>query len=173
MAVSDVEPRVDSADPAVQMVAYLDYYRAAAARKVLGLAPDQQRTSLLPSGWTPLELLSHLVHMEQRWFAWGFHAEQVDQPWGDKAGGTDAGRWHVPDDVTAADLAERLHAGGERTTQILTTVPWSTRGTIGGRFTAEPTPTLAWIAFHVLQEYARHVGHLDVARELADGTTGE
>jgi Protein of unknown function (DUF664) len=34
-------------------------------------------------------------------------------------------------------------------------------------------PTLAWILTYVLQEYARHAGHLDVARELIDGTTGE
>jgi uncharacterized protein DUF664 len=27
--------------------------------------------------------------------------------------------------------------------------------------------------FHMLQEYARHVGQLDVVRELADGVTGE
>jgi hypothetical protein len=25
----------------------------------------------------------------------------------------------------------------------------------------------------VLQEYARHAGHLDIARELVDGLTGE
>ncbi|MEV0807702.1 DUF664 domain-containing protein [Micromonospora sp. NPDC050200] len=27
--------------------------------------------------------------------------------------------------------------------------------------------------FHLLQEYARHVGRLDVARQLLDGVTGE
>ncbi|MGO9218381.1 MAG: hypothetical protein ACLP5E_11545 [Streptosporangiaceae bacterium] len=27
--------------------------------------------------------------------------------------------------------------------------------------------------FHLLQEYARHVGHLDIASELAQGPTGE
>jgi hypothetical protein len=32
---------------------------------------------------------------------------------------------------------------------------------------------LQWICFHVLQEYARHVGHLDVVVELAGGPTGE
>jgi hypothetical protein len=32
---------------------------------------------------------------------------------------------------------------------------------------------LAWILTYVLQEYARHAGHLDIARELIDGTTGE
>ena len=38
---------------------------------------------------------------------------------------------------------------------------------------SEPHPALVWILFHVLQEYARHAGHLDVVRELADGTVGE
>ncbi|MGP4026488.1 mycothiol transferase [Actinomadura sp. 3N407] len=39
---------------------------------------------------------------------------------------------------------------------------------------AEPpdTLTLVWILFHLLQEYARDVGQLDVVRELIDGTTG-
>jgi hypothetical protein len=32
---------------------------------------------------------------------------------------------------------------------------------------------LAWICFNVLQEYARHAGHLDVAVELAGGAVGE
>ena len=50
------------------------------------------------------------------------------------------------------------------------------RGTIGasgGRFDDDDRPTLNWILFHVLQEYARHAGHLDVVRELTDGVTGE
>ena len=50
------------------------------------------------------------------------------------------------------------------------------RGTIGaagGRVDDDDRPTLNWILFHVLQEYARHAGHLDVVRELTDGVTGE
>jgi Protein of unknown function (DUF664) len=31
----------------------------------------------------------------------------------------------------------------------------------------------AYLGYHVLQEYARHAGQLDVVRELADGSTGE
>ncbi|MCI2422994.1 DinB family protein [Saccharopolyspora sp. K220] len=34
-------------------------------------------------------------------------------------------------------------------------------------------PSLVRILFHLLQEYARHVGQLDVARQLIDGTVGE
>jgi hypothetical protein len=173
MAVSDAEPRLDTPDPSAQFVAYLDYYRSAVARKVGGLSEARLRTSPLPSGWTPLELLAHLVHMERRWFVWGFLAEPVESPWGDHAGGEDGGRWAVPERVTADDLIARLHAGGERTREILAAHPLDARGAIGGRFTTAPAPTLSWIAFHVLQEYARHTGHLDIVRELADGATGE
>ena len=72
------------------------------------------------AGWTPIELLSHVLHMEQRWFVWGFLGEPVDEPWGDWTvdepwdDGLD-GRWQVAEDVTAEALAERLAAIGERT----------------------------------------------------------
>jgi hypothetical protein len=172
MPLSDVEPRLDSPDPAAQFVAYLDYYRSAVERKLDGLTDEQLRSSTLPSGWTPLELLTHLVHMERRWFVWGFHGEQVDEPWGDHADGEPEGRWQVPDGASPAGLLAALHGGGERTTQILASHDLAERGAVGGRFRSDP-PTLMWICFHVLQEYARHAGHLDVARELLDGTVGE
>jgi hypothetical protein len=62
------------------------------ARKLNGLTEAELRSSHLPSGWTPLELLKHLVHMEARWLRWGFMAEQLPQPWGDE---DESGRWHV------------------------------------------------------------------------------
>jgi hypothetical protein len=46
-------------------------------------------------------------------------------------------------------------------------------GAVGGRFSADKRPTLNWVLFHVLQEYTRHAGHLDIVRELADGSVGE
>jgi uncharacterized damage-inducible protein DinB len=174
MPLSDVEPRLDSADPAAQFAAYLDYYRATVARKVEGLGDAELHASTLPSGWAPLEMLIHLVHMERRWFVWGFLGEQVAEPWGDHAGGDPKGAWRVPDGVTAAELVDRLHAGGERTRAVLAAHDLAERGAVGGRFDAGTTPpALLWICFHVLQEYARHAGHLDVARELADGVVGE
>ena len=94
---------------------------------VLALSYDDQRTSRVPSGWTPLELLNHVLHMEQRWFVWGFLAEQVAEPWGDWTTAepwavrrlatttVPAARWAVADDVTAEALAARLEAVGART----------------------------------------------------------
>lgn len=175
MPLSDVEPRLDSADPAEQFAAYLDYYRAVVARKLEGMTDEQLRTSLLPSGWTPLEMLTHLVHMERRWFVWGFLGEQVEHPWGDNVDGAPEQPWRVPDGVGPDELVAALHAGGRRTQEVLASHDLAERGVVGGRFVAADgtPPTLAWICFHVLQEYARHAGHLDVVRELADGATGE
>ena len=127
-----------------------------------------QRTSSLPSGWTPLELLNHLAHMERRWFVWGFLAEQVDDPLGDEVDG----RWAVSADTDVTEVVTLLRTTGERTREVLASHALDEVAAVGGRFEQDP-PTLSWICFHVLQEYARHVGHLDIATELAGGPTGE
>ena len=44
------------------------------------------RSSRLPSGWTPLELVKHLRYVELRWLEWGFEGRDVGDPWGDREG---------------------------------------------------------------------------------------
>ncbi|HXH79032.1 DUF664 domain-containing protein [Nocardioides sp.] len=157
---------------------YLDWVRGDLATQVLALSYVDQRTSLVPSGWTPLELLSHVLHMEQRWFVWGFLGEQVDEPWGDwntnepwLSDDSDetrpAARWVVAEDLTAESLAGRLDAVGARTRGILRQFRLDATAAPGGRFAEDP-PTLEWICFHVLADYARHAGHLDIVAELAE-----
>ena len=34
-------------------------------------------------------------------------------------------------------------------------------------------PSLRWILVHLIEEYARHIGHADLLRESVDGLTGE
>jgi hypothetical protein len=159
-----------STDVQYLFLRYLDFYRQTVETKVRGLTATDLRSSRLPSGWTPLELVKHLTFMERRWLVWGFLAEHVDDPWGDQLDG----RWHVTDDETLDGLLAALHAGGARTRQIVEDADPSSSAALGGRFTKDDErPTLVWILFHVLQEYARHAGHLDIARELVDGRTGE
>jgi hypothetical protein len=162
------EPRPSTAGPAAMFSDYLDWYRETAIAKVSAVAAGEQRASRLPSGWTPLELLNHLAFMEQRWIVWGFLAEPVEAPWGDDRDG----RWHVPETTSAEDVVGFLRSVGERTRAVLAVTPLERAAATGGRFDEDP-PTLAWICFHVLQEYARHVGHLDIVVELAGGPTGE
>jgi uncharacterized damage-inducible protein DinB len=153
-------------------LAWLDFYRETVARKLAGLSDAELRTSRLPSGWSPLELLKHLVFMERRWLRWGFAAEPFEQPFADSAG-IDDGPWRLDASDTLDDLMAALRAGGERAREIVAG-DLAAKAALGGRFGTEgEQPTLNWILFHVLQEYARHVGQLDIARELADGATGE
>jgi uncharacterized damage-inducible protein DinB len=174
----------ESADVAGLFLTYLDFYRAEVVRKVAGLPDAVARERRAPFGWSPLELLNHLVHMERRWFVWGFAGEAVDDPWGER---DHDDRWAVGRDVGLDDLRAALDAGAERTRAIVTAAPLDQSARPGGRFgPGDPSaerhggdgedggpPRLAAILFHVLQEYARHCGHLDIVRELADGLTGE
>lgn len=165
------EPATTLSDPAALLVGYLDFYRDAALRKLDGLSDEQLRHSRVPSGWTPLELLKHLAFVELRWLRWGFAAEPVAEPWGDR--GPDD-RWHVGEDETTDQVKAFFLEQCDRSRAIVAAARLTDQAAVGGRFSAEvPPPTLAWILFHVLQEYARHVGHLDIAVELAGGPTGE
>ena len=170
----DLEPPKDGPAGAPRWAAYLDWVRNDLITTVLGLDEPARRTTRVPSGWTPIELLSHVLHMEQRWFVWGFLGEPVDDPWGDwsvdEPWDRDDARWVVADHVTAEDLSGRLRAVGDRVRSVLRDVPMTATASPDGRFAQDP-PTLEWICFHVLAEYARHAGQLDVAVEIGQGPT--
>ncbi len=159
-------------DPAALLLGFLDYYRSTVIRKMESLSDPELRASRVPTGWTPLELIKHLGYMEHRWFVWGFLAEPVDTPFGDELDG----RWTVGAGESAAELTAELRATGKRTREIVSAAALSDVASLGGRFHSDdekPAPTLGWILVYVLQEYARHAGQLDIARELIDGMTGE
>ena len=70
--MSEVPHWTIGSEPDLLLSHYLDFYREKAIEKVLALPEAQRATSRVPSLWTPLQLLHHLAHMEQRWFVWGF-----------------------------------------------------------------------------------------------------
>ena len=35
------------------------------------------------------------------------------------------------------------------------------------------TVSLRWVLIHMVEETARHAGHMDIVRELIDGSTGD
>ena len=164
------EPAKSLKDPTEILLQQLSYYRATVLAKLDGLSPDQLSSSIVPSGWSPLGLLKHLVFVERRWMEWGFEADQVADPWGDHD--PDSAGWLVRPDDNVADLAAQWVAIAARTETVARNAQLTDRAKLGGRFSSDP-PTLGWILAHVLQENARHVGQLDVVRELIDGSVGE
>jgi uncharacterized damage-inducible protein DinB len=170
-ADSPPEPSETLTDPRELLVGYLDWYRDAVLRKLDGLPEEELRTSRLPSGWTPLELLKHLTGVERRWFRWGFAGERVGEPFPE--GGPD-GRWRVGLEETVEEVKAAFLAECDSSRRIVAGAGLQDLPAHGTAFNpSEPHPALVWILFHLLQEYARHAGHLDVARELADGTVGQ
>jgi len=151
------------------MLSYLDFFRGVVADKVEGLSAAELGSSVVPSGWTPAGLVNHLVNVERRWLRWGFLAEPLPDPWRDAA---DDG-WVTPN-ADPGELRALLASAGARSRAIVEAHELTETAAVGGRFADEASaPQLQWILLHLIQEYARHTGHLDIARELVDGQTGE
>ncbi|MGK5550753.1 DinB family protein [Actinomadura kijaniata] len=163
-------PGVEVSDARELLLGYLEWYREALMRKISGLSEDRLRTPVEPLGWSPLGLVQHLGWVERRWMRWGFAAEDVlaYPPGGDEA------EWTVPADRSVAEVLAAYREEAAATTSLAVAASLTDRARLGGRFqTPGQAPSLGRILFHLLQEYARHLGHLDIARELIDGRTGE
>jgi hypothetical protein len=166
------------------IVDFLHAQRARALAVVAGLDAEQLATPVLPSGWTPLGMIEHLGHAERHWFqkvALGAATAPPpahDAPEGDEA--ADVGR-AADADGDGPFVATRdantvfafYRAQIERANEVLATTPLSTPplGRHSQRDSGEVVD-LRFIVLHMIEETARHLGHLDAARELIDGRVG-
>jgi uncharacterized damage-inducible protein DinB len=169
MATPFPSPTISAGSRTEVFLRYLDFFRERVVSKVSSLPATQQHGSVLASGWTPLELLRHLRYVELRWLVWGFEGENVGDPWADDRDG----RWYVEPDVTLDQLTSELAAQAHRSTAIIEAHALDEVGQPGERWDGAEPATLERVLFHLLQEYARHLGQLDVVAELAGGETGE
>jgi len=158
---------------AESLVRCLDEQRAAVLAIVDGLPEAELRRAVFPSGWTCLGLIHHLaVDDERYWFRGVAAGEPVEFPADEDAG------WVVGPEVTAADVAATYRDEIARSNAIIAATPLDTparrhdpRWEVWG-WPPPGTVNLRWIALHMIEETARHAGHLDTARELLDGRTG-
>jgi Protein of unknown function (DUF664) len=145
---------------------FLDAQRAAVLAIVDGLDDQGLRTPVLPSGWTPLGLIEHLGHAERHWFQQVATGSAAALPWPAEDAEADPPR--SPAQVVAfyRDQCRRSNA-------VLASRPLSSppAGQHDEEIADEITD-LRWIALHMIEETARHAGHLDAARELLDGQVG-
>jgi uncharacterized damage-inducible protein DinB len=163
------EPSSPIGSRAEVFLTYLDYFRDRLIDKIGSLPVSELRSSRLPSGWSPLELLTHVRHVERRWLEWGFEGSDINDPWADQHDG----KWFVPEDQTLADLIAALHDQAGRTRAIVESHDLADVGQPGPRWDGDEPPALERVLFHLLQEYARHVGHIDIVAEMAAASVGE
>jgi len=169
MTVPFPEPTAPAASRAEVYLRYLDFFRDRLGAKLRSLSDAELRSSRVPSGWTPLQLLKHLTYVERRWLEWGFAGREVEDPWGDRRDG----RWYVAPEETLDDLLANQTEQAERSTAIIESHGLDEAGKPGDRWDGEPPATLERVLLHLMQEYARHLGQLDIVTELAGGATGE
>jgi hypothetical protein len=142
------------------LVSFLRAQRERVFAVVDGLDDAQLRTAALPSGWTPLGLIEHLGHAEWHWFQEVALGVADPMPLPDE-----------PDEAKAvfAYYREQIDRADEvlRTTP-LDSAPRGRHGDGSGRHAGD----LRVVVLHMIEETARHLGHLDAARELIDGRIG-
>jgi uncharacterized damage-inducible protein DinB len=169
MTIPFPSPTVPMASRADVFSGYLDFFRSRLISKLESMPAAALRTSILPSGWTPAALLKHLTFVERRWLEWGFEGRDVGDPWGDERDG----HWYVAPGETLAELVDAARDQAARTSAILAAHELGAVGQPGERWDGADPATLERVLFHLVQEYARHLGQLDVVSELAGGEVGE
>lgn len=156
-------------DERATLCGFLDWYRAVVERKALGLSLEDATRVMTPSGLSPLGIVKHLSLVERDWFCWTFAGADVELP---DVGDDNAPTFRVePADTVEsvvaayrADVAAAREAAAHATSlDALSARPADVYGPV----------SLRWILVHMLEETARHAGHLDVMREAIDGRTGD
>ncbi|MGH9208495.1 MAG: DinB family protein [Acidimicrobiales bacterium] len=148
---------------------FLEWYRAVVTHKVDGLSLDQASRVMTPTGLSPLGIVKHLALVERDWFRWTFAGEDVELP--------DVGEDNAPtftiEPGDTVDAVLKMYGDDSRQAQRITEAAPSMDTLSVREASWYGHVTLRWVLVHMLEETARHVGHLDVMREHIDGTTGD
>jgi hypothetical protein len=160
------DPLGGRADEATVLVGALDWLRAVTAAKVEGMTTNMASQVMTPSGLSPLGVIAHLTWAERRWFRERFAGD----PSARSAVENDASFHLAPTDTVESVLAgyaaevaaaQRVIAAASLDDVAVEEAPHV------GRF------SLRWVLVHMIEETARHAGHLDLMVEELDGRVGD
>ena len=169
MSTPPPDVSVTTAPERPALEAFLDMYREIVVRKVRGVSDADAQRRLVGSLTTLGGLLKHLRQVEFDWF----HMVLAQRP------ESDLPITPLPDDPPDVEF---IMAPGETLEGLITdyqTACAHSRG-IAAEFGLDDTAphrglgpvSLRWIYIHLIEETARHAGHIDILRELIDGKTG-
>jgi Protein of unknown function (DUF664) len=144
----------------------LDFFRSTVVHKASGLSDSQASATAVPTtALTVAGLVKHLTATERFWFSIDFAALDVEWPWTDD-------NPHGAFGLASDDAIESLLAQYEDECDI-------SRRAVADSDLADPARgpdmafTLRYAFLHMIEETARHCGHLDLLREAIDGTVGQ
>ena len=143
----------------------LDCYRATAVNKVAGLTDAQAFTAAVPpSGLTPATVVKHLAGTERFWFSIDFADLDVTWPWTDD---DRHGNFRIEPGDPLSTIVSDYVKECEHSRQAIADAD------LDDSARAEDMDfTLRFAMIHMIEETARHCGHLDLLREATDGVVG-
>lgn len=146
--------------------ASLNRHRDVVLWKLEGLDDTSLRRAVVPSGTTLLGLVKHLAAVEYSWFCETFERETEPLPVDPDDPDADL---RVEPDETTADIVEFYRRARAAADAVILELDVDDVGTA---WFGDPV-SLRWVLIHMIEETARHAGHLDILRELIDGSTGD
>jgi uncharacterized damage-inducible protein DinB len=163
-------PPVHAAPERELLLGMLDWYREGVLLKVTGMRQADATTSPLRSGTTVAGLVKHLALVEDSWLTERMAGQREPEPWASAPFDDDPDwEFHSAAGEPLEDSVALYRAACERS-RAVTAARALDDTFVDGR---GRTVSLRFVLLHLVEETARHLGHLDVLRELADGSTGE
>lgn len=151
-------------DERTALIGYLQRQRELVAWKVRGADDAVLRTAASPTGMTLHGLVRHLENVERSWIRDDFAGQKgLSFDWTDE---DPDGEWHVPTDIPMAQLLADYAAEAMLCDAVIAAASLDDVSVRGGF-------NLRWILLHLIEETGRHLGHIDLLRENADGVVGE
>jgi uncharacterized damage-inducible protein DinB len=146
---------------------FLRDYRQTLELKCAGLdAADLARRSVEPSTLSLLGLIRHLADVERVWFRIRMAGQDVPRPYRSAEDRDLAFTGAVADPEVVAHAWATWRAEVAFAERYVADTP--DLGAVGA--TGEP---LREVLVHMIEEYARHMGHADLLRERIDGRRGQ
>ncbi len=146
--------------------ASLDRHRDVVLWKLEGLDEAQLRRPMTPSGTNLLGLVKHLAWVEYGWFCETFGRPSPAFPFDpdDPEADMRAEPYETSADIMAFYDRARAAADSAIEERAVEDLGTSWFGS---------TVSMRWVLIHMIEETARHTGHMDIMRELIDGQTGD
>ncbi|WP_030160468.1 DinB family protein [Glycomyces sp. NRRL B-16210] len=172
----ELDPRImapGEGDERATLLGFLRWQRETLRLKCSGLEPEQLASRAVPpSTMSLLGLVRHLAEVEHGWFRRGLagmdapylYCSEVE-PDADFDGA-------VADPACVAEAWQAWEAETEFADRLIAEAPSLEAVSMPNRHRAGRL-TLRWVAFHMIEEYARHNGHADLLRERIDGRVGQ
>ena len=168
MTRDDIPGADESWDERSLLLTMLRYTQQTAVAKVSGLSQELARATPLPT--SPRMALSNVLN-HLRWVEWSWvHVDSSASPTTARG----RRRTRTPSSTRALSCRSRTSSGSTRSRPRRPARSSVAPTSMPSRLARRKRPlTVRWMLLHLIEETARHNGHLDILREMADGSVGD